>query len=397
MMMTLRDRRIGLLVLAACLPLCAVTAQTASPSRPLNSLVARSDRPSGPVPAECEQGLSAVPAPRIDVRDVPPPVEPAAAQAPPSGALRSALQETQTALTRNDRPAFDASLARERSLLETYPTGAERRAAEEVVRLHEAAARLWDAQYRAPFFAQEDPEYALAGAWPGYAEAVRRSVFTDQDGRRFYPAAESRDFFTRLAGERLQRTSAAPRTTSTTRRTSSTSRSTPSTSRSTSSTPRSTSTMSRSTSTTSRSTSSASKPRRSTTVAASTPRRSSPSPKPPEPSPKPSPKPAATPLAPSSSSPDRSAPPTVTAEPAPAPAVVTAEDPVTTSAPDAGDVAPPTPAPATADTAVTTLDTSATEVVPVVPQPGRGRSVILPTILILIGLGVLIVLFRASK
>jgi hypothetical protein len=74
---------------------------------------------------------------------------------------------------------------------------------------------------------------------------------------------------------------------------------------------------------------------------------------------------------------------------------VTAEDPVTTSAPDAGDVAPP--APAVTETAVATIDTSATQVVPVVPQPGRGRSVILPTILILIGLGVLILLFRASK
>ncbi|HEU4886968.1 MAG TPA: hypothetical protein VFV49_03710, partial [Thermoanaerobaculia bacterium] len=80
---------------------------------PLNSLVARVDQPRGPVPAECEQGLSPTPPLRVEVRDIElPSNEPAEAIAPQSGALRAALQETQIALTGNDRPAFNAALAR---------------------------------------------------------------------------------------------------------------------------------------------------------------------------------------------------------------------------------------------------------------------------------------------
>src|SRR5688500_8280842 len=80
---------------------------------PLNSLVARVDQPRGPIPAECEQGLAPTPPLRVEIReiDIPEP-EPAEPVAPPSGALRTALQETQLALTRNDRPAFNAALTR---------------------------------------------------------------------------------------------------------------------------------------------------------------------------------------------------------------------------------------------------------------------------------------------
>jgi hypothetical protein len=407
-----------LLVLAAVLPMCGATlvamAQTAAPARPLNSLVARSDRPSGPAPAECEQGLSATPVLRVEAP--PPEVSPmpveAPATPPPSTALRAALQETQTALTRNDRPAFDAALSRARVLVASYPNGAERRAAEDVVRLHEAAAKLWDAQYRSPFFSDSDPEYALVSGYAGYQEAVRRSVFTDQDGVRFYPAGESREFVTQLAGERMGRvstSSSSPRVASTTtsnRRTPTPSAAAPRTRTPRTTVPRTT---------TPRLTTPRTTTPRTTIARATSPRTTrrttTPSPR----------KTAATTPAPSS--PNPSAPPTVTAEPAPAPATVTATAaPVTTSSPAAGVVpeppAPPAPATTTTgpadmpvdtgvadtvladtvtDTIVATADTSATEVAPTAPQPARGRSVILPTILILIGLGVLIVLFRASK
>ncbi|HEX6642402.1 MAG TPA: hypothetical protein VF215_14885 [Thermoanaerobaculia bacterium] len=319
---------------------------------------------------------------RVEVAELsmPAPVEPVEAPAPPSGALRAALQETQIALTRNDRPAFDAARERTKSLLANYPTGAERRAAEEVVRLHDAAARLWDAQYQSPFFGEDDPLYATVNAWPGYAEAVRRSVLTDDDERRFYPAAESRDFVTRLAGERLQRLGF----TTPTRVTRNEPRATP-TPRAT--TPRTTTPRT----TTSRTTTSRS------TVTRSAPR-----------SPKPS-KPAPVTHAPGK--PNPSAPPTTAAVPAPAPVAVSQPKTDTPPPPVAGDVAPAEPAPVTTSSAPTTTaeattDTSSatfvdtalsTDVIPATPKPVTGRSVILPTILILIGLGVLIVLFRASK
>lgn len=382
----LRHRRMGFLVLAGSAILAV--AIPAQPTRSRNALVARADQTRGPVPAECEQGLSPTPALRVEVAELsmPAPAEPVEAPAPPpSGSLRAALQETQIALTRNDRPAFDAARERTKSLLANYPTGGERRAAEEVVRLHDAAARLWDAQYQSPFFGEDDPLYATVSAWPGYAEAVRRSVLTDDDERRFYPAAESRDFVTRLAGERLQRLGF----TTPTRVTRNEPRATP-TPRAT--TPRVTTPRT----TTSRSTTSRTTKPRTTHVTRSASKPAKPS------------KPAPVTHAPGK--PNPSAPPTTAAVPAPAPVALSQAKTDTPPSPVAGDVATTEPAPvptstaptttaeATTDTSATFVDTAlSTDVIPATPKPVPGRSVILPTILILIGLGVLIVLFRASK
>lgn len=443
----LRHRRMGFLVLAGSVILAFAAAPRASaqssapaPARSRNALVARADQPLGPVPAECEQGLSATPALRVDVAEIPlPEASPAAVQAPPSGALRAALQETQIALTRNDRPAFNDALESARSWLAMYPTGAERRTAEEIVHLHDAAAKLWDAQYQSPFFGEDDPVLATVSGWPGYAEAVRRSVLTDSKGRRFYPAAESRDFVTRLAGERLQRLGIQPgtriardtraiekpaaasttrpkktTTTSTTRMTSRSSTSRSNTARATTPrtvTPRTVTpriTTSR-TATSRGSTSRGSAPRGSTPRATPAPTpitRSASASAAPSPKPKPqSGKPA--PVTPAPGNPNPSAPPTTAADPAPVPVAVSQSNPDTAPAPAAGDVASATTATtattttasaSTTDSSTPSVDTAlSTDVIPPTPQPVRGRSVILPTILILIGLGVLIVLFRASK
>lgn len=373
MKMTWWHRRMGLLVLAGSI-LLTLPMDTSAQVTPLNSLVARVDQPRGPVPAECEQGLSPTPPLRVAVRDIELPANEASdAIAPPSGALRTALQETQIALTGNDRPAFDAALARAKALLVTYPAGSERRAAEEIVRLHETAARLWDTQYETPFFSQTDPEYALVSGLPGYAEAVRRSTLTDDQERRFYPTAESRDFVAQVAGERLQRLGIRGGTRSV--RDERVREERPRPARASTSPRRSTTS-----------------PRRST---ASSPSRAS----------TPTRKPAA-------------ATPTVAAAPAPAPATssvspspvagdvssstTSTPEPATTSAP-ATDTATVTTATEVTTTTLTTSTTASdtvvtsTDVVPEAPSASRGRSVILPAILILIGLGVLIVLFRASK
>jgi hypothetical protein len=392
--------------------------------RELNTLVARIDRARGPAPADCEQGLSTEPVLRVDVGEIPvPEAELAEAPAPPSGALRAALQETQSALTRNDRPAFDAALSRARSLLATYPTGAERRTAENIVRLHDAAGRLWSAQYESPFFGEDDPVYTTVSAWPGYGEAVRRSLLTDRTGRRFYPAAESRDFATRLAAERLQRLGIHPATSRpitriasedvripAARSPASTSRKRP-THRSTASTPAaSRPTTSRSAASRSAASTSAASTPAASTSAASTPA---------APRTPPSRKPAVASHTPGP--PNRPAPPTATAVPEPAPPAMTADTSVAPPSPAPGETATATATPlgaggpvtpavdpvsetaaetapetvsATPDTATTAVST---DTLPGAEPAGAGRSVILPAILILVGLGVLIVLFRASK
>jgi hypothetical protein len=434
MVTMLRDRRVGLLLVASAgfVSLLGAAPQSLQPAvptatqSPLNPLVLRKQQPPpGPTPAECEQGLTSAPAPRINVTEIPLPEPPAIeAAAPPSSALRSALHEAQDALADNDRPAFDENRTRARALLAVYPPGEERRVAEEVSRLHEIAARLWDAQYESPFFGTESTEYTLVSRLPGYEEAIRRSTLTDDDQRRFYPAAESRQFVTRAAADRLQRLGIRgaapapriaraepwtvaggagvhpapareprPRVTQTARSTRSSTSFTPRRTTPARSTPRRTtatrSTPSRTTATASRSTSSASAapPRPTSTTNPSKP----------------------APVTPVPSSPNPSVPPTTAAVPAPA-------APAATTPPAAGGLPTPEPTATVADTAfdtpptttttsapITTPDTAlattdTTDTTPITPPPAtRGRSVILPVILILIGLGVLIVLFRASK
>jgi hypothetical protein len=375
-----------------------------SQPKPLNPLVARAATPSGAAPAECEEGLSAAPALRVDVSQIPAPVvEPAeaAAVAPPSGTLRSALQDAQTALMRNDRPSFDAALVREKALAASHPAGNERRAAEEIVRLHEAAARLWDAQFRSPYFGEDDPVYAVANAFPGYAQAARRGALTDASGRRFYPAAESRDFLVGLAGDRLKAIGVRVTTTQVTRNAPAPSSvSAPATTKP--------------------------KPRTTTAPAPAAPtkkRKAAPR-KPATPKPAAETKTAVTKPVP--------APP----PPAPAPATATTAAVTTSSAtPTTTDLAPitsivsttsatsstetsatglassdtaSTDTNLTTDTSLTTANTSVASATDAIVDtasshtttaapPAQGRSLLLPTILILIGLGVLVVLFRASN
>lgn len=410
-------RRVGLAALGT---LAIVSFVNAAPAT-LNPLVPRA-RQAGATPAECAESLAPAAEPRVSVRDIPlPEISPAAAvaEAPPSASLRTALQDAQTALARNDRPAFDEALASARSLMTTYPTGAERRAAEELVRTYETAARLWDAQFESPFFDEASPEFQMMSAYPGWAEAVRRGTITEpRTGRRFYPAAESRDFLSRVAADRLRglglqapvrvaRGDQAPRTPASTavtpRRRTPTQTASPSTT---------TATTSRTRATTRRGS------RRSTTrVAAATPGSN----------PRPSrPRLSSAPAHPRLSTESRTAAAISTPPGSPAtsassgagtaaaldPASPAAASPGSATTPPAAGGSPPagatdtalrdvpdattTPATPATDTSVTTPP-AGIEPVPAPVPPSRSRSVILPAILILIGLGVLIVLFRASK
>lgn len=345
-------------------------------SWPLNPLVTRNPNPPAVTPVECEQGLAPAPAPRVNVAELPTRAEimPAAVPAaPPSRTLRRTLEEAHTALVRNDRPAFDTALANARLILRDYPPGAERTHAEEALRAYDDAAFLWDTQFRSPFFDQNSEAYARASRYPGYAEAVRRGMFTDDADRRFYPAAESRTFLSRIAAGRLDRlgirtTMPAPPT-----RIARAERATPafvpapSTRRRTS--PR------RGASTTG----SRTRTRKSATPAISAPA----SPDPPA-----STRPAAESAA--------AAPPAAAPTPAADPASPAAE----------GQPVDDVPEPSTTESVPETPDTALTSSAPSLPPPpgapppaggSKSRSVLVPALLILIGLGVLFVLFRVSK
>jgi hypothetical protein len=393
-MMKLHHPRVGLLVLVT-----AVMLSWPGVSQSLNPLVTRNPQATVAVPANCNESLAPAPAPRVDIAEIPlPEIEPAEAPAPPSGSLRAALQNAQAALARNDRPEFDRALASARTLLATYPTGAERRTGEELVRIYDAAARLWDAQYQSPFFGEGSPEFAAVSGYPGYRDAVRRSTITVNE-QRLYPAAESRDFLGRVAADRLrgigiQAPTRVARAEAGRRAPASTSVA-PSPSRSgASSAPRASSSPRR-------------MPRQPRSSAPSRPRLSSPSSSPTQ---------VQTPAAVTSTpgtSPNLPAPPATAAAPAPATpmAGTAAPDPVAASPAEESptedvpaepgfdtdtDVGTDTgTAPAVATTAA--VETPPAPPAPAATTPSRTRSVLLPTILILIGLGVLIVLFRASK
>ncbi len=351
---------------------------------PLNPLVTRNPNPVAAVPVECEQGLAPAPMPRVNVAEIPAPeIVPASIPAPPSRTLRRTLEDAHEALVRNDRPAFDAALSNARLIVRDYPPGAERTAAEEAVRAYDDAAFVWDAQFRSPFFDQGSEAYTRASRYPGYAEAVRRGVFTDDRERRFYPASESRQFLTRVASERLERLgirTPAPAPTRIARAerrpTRPVAASSPSPSSSPSSSP------------------SVSAPRRTTPRRAATNTKS---------------RKSATPAIAAPASPDPPAPTRTVAESAPAAPSAAAPTPAADPAsPDAeGEPLEDVPEPATAAAPGTVAETPgpppAVDAPPPAPDPAPAvpatteRRWLVPALLIGLGLGVLFVLFRVSK
>ncbi|HEX8407368.1 MAG TPA: hypothetical protein VF883_00765 [Thermoanaerobaculia bacterium] len=439
------DRRVRVLVLTLSVMLTHVGA-----TPPLNPLVSRVPQP-GSAPDECYESLAPAPTPRVDVASLPEPeVVPASIAAPPSRTLRAELGAAHDALVRNDRPAFDEHLANAREILAAnYPPGAERTAAEDAVRAFDDASRLWDAQFESPFFDESSDAYARASRYPGYADAVRRGMFTDDRERRYYPAAESRDFVTAVAGERLARLGiTTPTRVARTERATppvpepsrSVARNEPSYSTPSSSTPSSStrSSSTQSTSTPSYSTPSYSAPstssaqrrtprassssRRRTTSASSSSRNKSSIARSGQ---------SVASAGSASASPDPSTPRPAATAPAPAAPAAAAPTPSASASPVAVGVPPAAPDPApssttgdvadlpadtagsttetaeTTDTTDTTLTTDtarpvvtgtdpATDTSPATTTSER-RSVVVPALLILIGLGVLIVLFRASK
>lgn len=379
-------------------------------SRPLNPLVPRMANENAVRLAECAEGAAPAPMPRIEVADLPDLPEPPVT-APPSSGLRTQLRDAQTALTRDDRPSFDAALARARNTLSDYPAGGEKNAAQNVVRVYEDVAVLWDAQFSSPFFGEESAAYRAANGYSGWSEAIRRQILVDDRDRRFYPARESRQFLATVAATRLERlgvktpSAASPRVVEREdpnaalpsvqpRRRPGKVETHASAEPRRSSTPRSSA--SRSSSSTSRSSTRSSTP---SSASSSAPPRSTATPKP---SPVRTATPAPTPVIPP---PVREPAPPSTTIPTETVATETSStetsstetsSPIVEEPPSATDTMM-TETTATTDSVAPATDSTATTATVSEPEPvARKRNLVIPLLLILVGIGVLIVLFRTS-
>jgi hypothetical protein len=389
-------------------------------------------RPAAPLPAECDESLAPQTEPRIQTAEVQPVERDRGVDLlpPPSRDLRAQLTDAQDAIERNDRESFRTALAAIKGTLASYPPGGERNAANDVAAVYNDIDRLWDYQYSSPtgaFFDETVQGGALLAAvrrYNGYDDYIQRQLVTDASGIRLYPTRESREFLTRIANDRLGRVGVSvPRTRTATATPAPVDRKPPPVV----STPRSGGQPRVTTTTPRRET-----PRASTQPSTSTPRRSTtkvaritpaPSRKPvsegtPTETPATNVRPTPAPASPTTRTVTSGAPPT------PAATTTTTTRTATSAAPPvaapAGGVAGAPPSTDTRETAVDpnvaidtaaapdTTGTSAETIFSPAPTDtgaptvatrttSKTRSVILPLILILIGVGVLIVLFRASS
>lgn len=178
----------------------------------LNPTVNVVPRPQAPVPGECEQGL-AQGQPRTLIAEAPPQPRPAPAKegtAPPTLDLKTRLRAAQTGAEQGDREGFKSALVTARSAIASYPTGGERDAANDVLRVYEDLERLWDYAFTSPsgaFFDASTDNGALLTMlrrYPDYAKFIADSTLTI-GGTVVYPSSESRKFLVAEASRRLGR------------------------------------------------------------------------------------------------------------------------------------------------------------------------------------------------
>ena len=206
-----------LTVIAACSAISAI-AQSLNPTvtvlRQANSVVAADcvDPEATPV----QRAQADVPAaPRV----VPAPADRTAVAQPANvavrtGSLRDELRVAHGAALARDRAGYDAAISTSKSLLAN--AGNDRETAAAVLTLFDDVTRLWDYQLNAPvgsFFDASVQGGSLLRALTrhnGYEDFVRRQVITDASGTRYYPTRESIEFLLSLVASRLGGIRAVP-------------------------------------------------------------------------------------------------------------------------------------------------------------------------------------------
>jgi hypothetical protein len=393
----------------------AVAASAVTSFAQLNPTVTVLPKPQAPVPAECAEGLVAAP-PRVVPE--PQPTEPKRAPAPPSLDLKTRLRSVQVAAEQNDRDAFKAALADARSAVSSYPAGGERNAATDVLGVYGDLERLWDYSFSAPsgaFFDNSTDFVSMMRRYPDYPKFISDKTLT-AGGQTIYPTRETRQFLSSEASRRLARLGVRTPTRVTeevfapppTRKVRPQPQPKP---KKTVAAPR----PHRKSTKVARATTAPPQPR----VVAGAPARPRPRAPATTPQPRPAPPPVPTPVPHPVPTPVPTPAPRVTPTPAPTPAPV----PQSPSAPVPQPIAKPVPqpppapvpqpiakpaplpasqpttttAPATTEpTATAAPTTTTTNNPPAQPQSGGRMNLLLAIILIIVGIGVLIVLFRAS-
>ena len=207
--MKVRSRRgIVILVMVSALRLSAQNAA-------LNPTVTVLPRATSVVPADCfDARTTQIAEPEPPAPDVAPASsaergrETPAEIIAPAGDLRSVLRAAQTAAAARDRETFNAALARARAMLSSA-SAAERNAATGVIAVLEDVARLQEYQLNTPsgsFFDASVQGGSLLKSlvrYPGYEAAMARQTVTDANGVRYYPTRESIDFLLSVATSRM--------------------------------------------------------------------------------------------------------------------------------------------------------------------------------------------------
>jgi hypothetical protein len=337
---------------------------------------------SGPVPPECETGMTTI-APRTDVAET----APAPNAVAPASDLGTKLRRVQAAAAGDEYEEFKAALAAARAAQASYPPGGERTAAEQALAVYADLERLWDYANRSKtgsFFdatADDGALLTMLNRYPGFGRATADATM-EVGGQTVYPTRESRQFLAGVAGQRLARMGIrvparatpppvpppAPQPILSQRKL----RPIP--------------------------TATAPAPRSASKTVSKTPRK--PKPVVVKEEPAPAPPIVATPTEPPPIvTTTTAAPPIVTTTTATPPIVTatTATSCVAAPAPGAGQPEATTPDVATSTQPTATQSTAATAPTPEKPQAPGGRvNLLLALILIVVGLGVLIFLFRAS-
>jgi len=384
---------VALALLAVVAAAFSLSAQTSS----LNPTVKVLARPQSPVPAECATDVSTI-APAIE----PEALEPANASVPPSNDLRASMRRLQVAAEGDDYAAFKSALAEARRAAASHPPGGERNAANEALQVFADVGRVWDYAMTSPsgsFFDSSVQGGSLLGAmkrYPEYGRTIAGETLVAGD-KTLYPTRETRRFLARESSRRLSRLGV-----STPARVAQGAQPEAWPHRTTATPPAKTK-PAQVTKT---------KPAPKTTEASAAPKlhkpavktaKATPKPKPPhiESTPIPKPKPATPPVKVAAT---QTLPPptpvvttTTAAPPTTTTAVVSTQPPTTTTAAPATDTTTSAATTSSTDTTATAApDTAATSTTPPPEKQNGNMNLLLAVVLILVGIGVLVILFRAS-
>jgi len=169
-------------------------------SAQLNRTVTVLSKATTPVPAGCEEGLAPARAPRVE-HEV---TRTKTAEPPPHDELTAAMQRVQRAAEGDDRETFTSALADARATVANYPSGGEKQRAEKSLQIYADIDRLWSYAESSPtgaFFDAKSDDGALLPTvkrYPGWSAAIADSTITT-GGTTFYPTRETRQFLARLA------------------------------------------------------------------------------------------------------------------------------------------------------------------------------------------------------